>query len=280
MSLRKPAVLAAGMTLLVSFGLWVWTSGIYYRTLPTPGCSVRLPFVGLGACADDEGIHFLAMKQRAGQFPAIHFGRLYTDYHHASVVNMLGLVMAVQTTEYDGGDYSVAPYVALVMPYWLLILGAACVLVVRTPVFTWIAPYCRLSRLSGGVACFVCVVFAVLNFVPSTWGPGAGTRPQTISEWAALTLQPDAANSGVMRVYGYPFPCYRRGIINGESVSLFYGARAGWEPHRAMENVCVAGFAVFCAVLVTQRLRKLFGTQEYSTPPNKKMHRSCRPGRN
>ena len=279
MSLRKPAVLAAGMTLLVSFGLWVWTSGIYYRTLPTPGCSVRLPFVGLGACADDEGIHFLAMKQRAGQFPAIHFGRGFTGYHHGYVVNMLGLVMAVLPTEHNGGDYSVSPHAALVLPYWLLIVGAVCVLVVRTPVFTWIAPYCRLSKLSGGVAGFVCVVFAMLNFVPSTWGPGA-VQPQTISEWATLTLQPAVAYSDIMLVYGYPFPCYRRGIINGESVSLFYGARAGWEPHRAMENVCVAGFAVFCAVLVTQRLRKLFGTQEYSTPPNKKMHRSCRPGRN
>ncbi len=253
-------MLAAAMTFLVSFVLWVWTSGVYYRPLPTPGCAVRLPFVMLGSCADGEGIHFLAMKQRASQFPAIHFGRGDTGYHHAYVVNILGLVMAVQPTKYDGGDYSVAPYAALIMPYWLLILGAGRVLVVRTPVFTWIAPYCRLSKLSGGVACFVCLVFAMLNFVPSTWG--SAIEPQTISEWATLTLRPDTTYSEIMLVYGYPFPCYHRGIINGESVNLFYGERTGWEPHRAMENACVAAFAVFCAVFVTQRLRNIFGTRE------------------
>ena len=272
MSIRKPAgrvLPAAAITLLVSFGLWVWTSGVYYRPLPTPGCAIRLPFVSLGASANDDGIHFRAMKQRAGQFPEIHFGGGYTGSHHSHGFNMLGLVMAVLPTEYDGGDYRVSPHVAVVLPYWLLIVGAVGVLAIRTPVFNWIAPYCRPSKLSWGMAGFVCVVFALLNFVPSTWGPGARTRPQTISEWAALTLQPDATNSGVMRVYGYPFPCYRRGVINGESVSLFQGARTGWEPHRAMENVCVAAFAVFCVVLVTQRLRKHFGTSEYSQSPNK-----------
>ena len=233
------------MTLLVSFGLWVWTSGIYYRPLPTPGCAIRLPFVMLGASANDDGIHFLAMKQRAGQFPEIHFGRGFTGYHHGYVVNMLGLVMAVLPTEYNGGDYIVSPHAALVLPYWLMILGAVCVLVVRAPIFTWIAPYCRLSMLSGGVAGIVCVVFAMLNFVPSTWGRVPAIQPQTISEWATLTLRPDTAYSEIMLVYGYPFPCYRRAIINGESLSLFYGARAGWAPHRAMENLCVAAFAVF-----------------------------------
>ena len=104
MSIRKPAgrvVLAAAMTLLVSFGLWVWTSGIYYRPLPTPGCAIRLPFVMLQAGENDEGIHFLAMKQRADQFPEIHFGRGFTGYHDGYVVNMLGLVMAVLPTEYN-----------------------------------------------------------------------------------------------------------------------------------------------------------------------------------
>ena len=221
----------------------------------------------LQVCANDEGIHFLAMKQRADQFPEIQSGGGFTAYYHGYVVNILGFVMAVLPTEYNGGDYVVSPHTALVLPYWLLMVGAVCVLVVRTPVFTWIGPYCRLSKLSGGMAGFACVVFAILNFVPSTWGPDA-IQPQTISEWTALALQPDAAHSEIMLVYGYPFPCYRKGIINGQSVELFYGARVGWEPHRAMEDACVAAFAVSCVVLVTQRLRKSFGTWEYSTPPS------------
>ena len=118
------------MTFFVSFGLWVWTSGIYYRPLPTPGCAIRLPFVMFGATANDEGIHFLVMNQRAGQFPTVHFERGFTSYGDSYAVNMLDLVVAVLPAEYNGGDYTVSPHAALVLPYWLMILGSASVLVV------------------------------------------------------------------------------------------------------------------------------------------------------
>jgi len=249
------------MTLIVSLGLWVWTSGIYYRALPTPACAIRLPFVLLQACADGEGVHLLAMKERASQFPAIQFERASylgnAGYHHGCVVNVLGLVTAVLPTEYCGGDYIVWPHIALVLPYWLLIVGAGCLLVVLTPAATWIAPYCRPSKVSGAAAALVCLLFATLNVVPSAWRPGAAIEPQTIQEWVTLTLEPHTAYSEIMLVYGFPFPCYRNGIIDGQSVNLFYGAEVGWEPHKAMENFCVAALAAFGVVLGIERVRAI-----------------------
>ncbi len=222
---RRVVVPVAAMTLLVSSGLWVWTSGVYYRPLPAPACVVRLPFVSLEACANDEGVHFVAMKQRARQWPAIQFGcARHGVYPHGYVFNILGLVVSVLPTQYDGGDYFVSPHAALVLPYWLLIVGAGYLLIVLTPVATWIAPYCRLSKFSGSVAGCICVLFALLNLVPSAWRPGATIRPESIREWVTLTLEPHVDYPEIMLVYGFPFACYRKGLIDGQSVNLFYGA--------------------------------------------------------
>lgn len=256
---RRVAVPVVAMTLLVSLSLWVWTSGVYYRRLPTPVCAVRLPFVLLQACASDEGVHLLAMKERGKQFPAIQFERATylgnAGYLEGHFVNVLGLVIAVLPSEYCGGDYFVSAHVALVLPYWLLVAGSGWLLVVLTPVARWIAPYCRPSKLSGAAAVLVLVLFAVLNFIPSAWRPGAEIEPQTFEGWVTLTLEPHTAYSEIMLVYGYPFPCYRKPIINGQVVDFFYGAEIGWEPHLAMENFCVAAFAAFAVMLAIQRVR-------------------------
>lgn len=256
---RKATVPVAAMILIVSSCLWVWTSGIYYRPLPKPACAVRVPFVLFQARASDDGVHFLAMNQHASQFPAIQVGRATSlgnaGYHHGCVVNILGLVIAVLPTTYNGGDYFVSPHVALVLPYWLLIVGAGCLLIVRTPAATWITTRCRWSKVSVGAAVLVCLVFALLNFIPSAWRPGAAIQPETFLDWVILTIVPHAAYSEIMLVYGFPFPCYRNGMMNGKSVDLFYGADVGWEPHKAMENTCVAAFAAFAVMLPIEWFR-------------------------
>jgi hypothetical protein len=272
---RKLVVPVVALVLVGSSFLWVWTSGIYYRTLPTPAFAIRLPFVLLQACANDEGVHLLAIKERANQLPAIQFERASylgnAGYHHGCVVNILGLVMAVLPTEYCGGDYVVSPHTALVLPYWLLIVGAGCLLVVLTPAVTWIRRYCRPSKVSGGAATLVCLLFVMLNVVPSAWRPGAAIEPQTIHEWVTLTLEPHTTHSEIMLVYGFPFPCYRKGIINGQSVNLFYGASVGWEPHKAMENICVAVLTAFGVVLAIELLRH-WVTGQQTAPPNKSLN--------
>jgi len=261
----------AALVFIGSSFLWVWTSGIYHRPLPKPACAIRLPFVSLGAGANDEGVHFVVMKQRGMQFPTIHFGSRFfgsAGYHHGCVVNVLGLVIAVLPTEYSGGDYSVSSHAALVVPYWLLILGSGFLLAVLTPVATRIRPFCKISIFSGGAASFVLVLFGAMNLVPSAWRPGAAIQPQTIGEWVTLTFHPGAVHSEIMLVYGFPFPCYRKGIINEQSVDLFYGASVGWEPHKAMENFCVAALTVLIVVLAIELLRHyLIGQQ---SGPSKK----------
>ncbi len=253
--------------------LWLWTAGIYYRPLAKPACAIRLPFILLQAGANDEGVHFLAMRQSGRQFPTVHFRGTFfgnAGYHHGRVVNVLGLVIAVLPTEYNGGDYLVSPHVALVVPYWLLIVGSGCLLAVLTPAATRLRRFCRVSKLSGGAAGFVLVLFAAMNLVPSAWRPGAGIQPRTFGEWVTLTFQPGAAYAKIMLVYGFPFPCYRRGIINGQSVELFLGASVGWEPHKAMENVCVAVLTAVSVALAIEWLRH-YRTGQPSGPLNKSL---------
>ncbi|MCA9175134.1 MAG: hypothetical protein KDB14_11680 [Planctomycetales bacterium] len=266
--------LVATIVALVFFGstlLWLWTSGVYYRPLPKPGCAIRFPFVSLEAGANEQGVHFVAMRQSGRQFPTIRFETRFSGvagYHHSHVVNFLGLMIAVLPTAYDGGDYSVSPHAALVLPFWLLIVGAGYLFSVLTPIATWLWPYCRLSRRSCAAGGFVLALFAALNVVPSAERPGAAIRPRTISKWVELTLQPSLAYPEVMLTYGFPFTCRHKGFINTKPVDLFYGASTGWKPHKAMENVCVAALTAFALVLAIEFLRR-DESRRQAAPPNK-----------
>jgi hypothetical protein len=257
---RKIIPLLAGISLAVSLGLWWWTSGICYRPLPSPAIAMRHPFALLQACADDDGIHFLAVKNSRLQFPAVWFGRASylgnAGYHHALVVNLLGVVIGVLPTTYHDGDMIVSPYAALVLPYWLLIVASGAALVVTTPLAAWLSRYWRPTRMSAGAAALVCGLFLVLNVIPSAWRPGALIQPQTFREWAMLIVEPEVEYSDIMLEYGFPFCYYRRGIIDGETADSYHGASVGWLPHKFMENACLAALSAFAVVLGAQWLRQ------------------------
>jgi hypothetical protein len=248
---KKRAVLGLVVVLLGMAFLRVWTSGVYYRSLPNPACAIRLPLIEVGIGADDKGVDLRVVKNAGSQYPAVHVGGMnnMTD-RHGYIVNCLGFVIAVLPTRYDGGDYSVEPYAATVVPYWLGIVGAGFLLARMSRVRAWLAQYRRPSRLSGYAAVAVLLFFAVMNLVPSAWRPGMSIRPHSFGEWLDLIFRPGSAHSVIMLNYGFPFRCYESGLINGQSVDYFYGARVGWQPHLAAENICAALLTAFAVVFV------------------------------
>ncbi|MEX1233169.1 MAG: hypothetical protein WEB58_23160 [Planctomycetaceae bacterium] len=258
---RKYAAPSAAIVFIASCFLWVWTSGIYYRSLPTPACRLRLPFVVMQVAARDNGVHFLAMQNRAAQFPeihfkkGIHFGR--SGYHYGHVVNLLGFTVAVLPTRVIDYDYIARPYLAFVLPYWLLFVASGYVLVSRTTINQHLAPYCRFSPASSIAAGLVLLLMTVLNIVPVVSMPKPNIQPKSLAEWVTLTISPKNVYAEVMLDYGYPFTCLHNGIINGESVTFFHGASVGWKPHRAMENVMAAVLMAFMAVVAVNSLGQL-----------------------
>jgi hypothetical protein len=251
--------------------LRVCTSHIF-GTLPTPACALRLPYVLFQSCALDEGVQLLTMSVPGRQFPSFEPGRATylgnAGYPHDFVVNILGLVIAVLPTTYDGGDYLVPPHAALVLPYWLLILGSGWILVGVSPLVAWIKPYCRWSKSPAWIAGIVFLVFALLNLTPSASRPGAAIHPATVLEWVALIVFPRAAHNDILLEYGFPFPCYHKGYINGESVTTYHGMEVGWKPHTAMENFCIAALAAFAAGVAGQWWR-----DRRSPPPRRATQR-------
>jgi hypothetical protein len=239
---------------------------MYCRPSQTPAIAIRLPFVLLQCCTSEDGIHFIAMKQNSNQGSAIqferatHLGYAGSGYHWGYFINILGVVMAVLPKTTGDIDYIVSPYVALVLPYWLLIIGTGFLLVTKTSTARWISPFCRPSKVSGIVAVIICLFFLLMNFIPSAGRPGAKIKPQTFHDWITLTLEPETTYSDIMLVYGFPFPCYRKDIINGQTVNLYHGAELGWKPHKAMENICVALFSAFIIICIVQLLRQ-FGVK-------------------
>lgn len=259
--IRQTAAPLAAVTLLVSSILWVRTWAISHTHPETPVCAVHLPSFFLQTCAREDGVHFLAVLQNTVHFasiqfrPATFFGS--SGYHVGSVVNILGLVIAISPFAHTDGDSHTAPYAAAVLPYWLLIVGSGSVLIVNTAAAAWLRRCGRLSTVSGMAAAGVVALFAVLNLIPSAWRPGASIQPQSLEEWVTLMFSPHTAYSELMVIYGFPFSFWHRGIINGQYVDQFYGATVGWEPHKFMDNLCTVTLLAFGVALATEWLRRV-----------------------
>ena len=255
--IRRTATVLACCGFIVSLALWLaWASDLFYRGLPAPAVAVRASSVLCRACALRDGLHFVAMQGSAGQRGirfdrATHLGN--TGYRHGTVVNFLGFVVAVLPETFSGGDYTVSPHAAFVLPYWALIVGFGWASLCLTGLSTFLAPYRKWSRVSLRWAFGVLVLFAVLNLIPSESRPGMNVRPQGFFEWVLLTLFPDP--NGAKLSYGFPFVCFSRGIINGQAVAVFHGTETGWARHRAMENVCIAIIAMFGTGIAVEWVR-------------------------
>ncbi|MEX0726588.1 MAG: hypothetical protein WD065_09990 [Planctomycetaceae bacterium] len=252
---QKMKIPSALTLLVLTLFLWIWTLRIYSRELPTLGCRVRVPFVIMQLAARDDGVHFLAMQNRAAQFPEVsfrkhnHFGS--AGYHYGIVGNVLGIVVAVLTTRVIDYDYFVSPYAALVLPYWLLFIVSSGVLIAHAPIRRRLAPVCRLSFASGFAGTIVLVLLAFANFVPGVSMAKPNVQPQSLSEWVRLTMTPKDIYSEARFDYGYPFVYLYDGVVNGKSVSNFHGTTVGCKQHKVGENATIALLLAFVAVVMT-----------------------------
>jgi hypothetical protein len=256
---RRIATVLACCGFVMSVGLCGWTSRIFSHSPATPAVALRTSSGLAQGCALDDGVHFIVMQGGFGQSAGIQFDRATylgnAGYHHGTVVSFLGFIAAVLPTTFNGGDYILSPHVAFVLPYWALLIGFGWLSLRLTGLSKLFAPYRKWTKASIALGLCVLILFALLNFVPSAWRPGATIEPEGFSQWSLLLFFPQEAYSEVMLEYGYPFVCLTRGIINGQPVHSFYGAEVGWKQHKAMENVCIAVIAMFATGIVVEWVR-------------------------
>jgi hypothetical protein len=196
----------------------------------------------------------------------------YRGDHDGYLVSALGFIAAWLPHTFNGGDYIMSPFAAVVVPYWFLIAGSAVGLAVVLGAAQPLAD--RLRRASTPAwyaAAVVLFLFFIANLAPSTaWRPGASLDPRTPWDWVEMTLWPWAVHNEVALASGFPMECYRRAFINGERVEIFHGDDTqGLYQHRMMENICVALLAAGAMVLIVDvaRCRRTLLAEHKKPPP-------------
>jgi hypothetical protein len=183
----------------------------------------------------------------------------YRGDHDGYVVGGLGFVAAWLPHTFNGGDYILSPFLALVVPYWFLIAGSAIGLAAALGSLRPLTD--RLRRASPPAwyaAAVVLLLFFLANLVPSTaWRPGASLEPRTPWGWVEMTFWPWEVHNEVALTSGFPLECYRRAFIGGQRVDIFHGDDTqGLYQHRMMENVCVALLAAGAAMVLVEAVRR------------------------
>jgi hypothetical protein len=110
--------------LLLSVGLWLYASGVYYRPLEQLGIAWRTQGLVLQTFSNKGAAHVVVVAEKPEfnlQFELARpsYARI-ADYHHGSIVDFLGFAFAWLPAEFDGGDYTVRPYAAVAVPYWFI----------------------------------------------------------------------------------------------------------------------------------------------------------------
>ncbi len=256
---RKAPTTLSFLLLVASISLWAWTSGFPGHGRPRTGPTIAARLSGLSAMvgAGENGVHSLCSWHSWSRTVSLEFDRTTPrHYAHGFVANLLGFTIAVLTHTHAESDYIVSPYIALVLPYWFLIELFGLAFLHISGISGLVSPYWRFSRYSYWPMAIVALTFAILNFIPSAWRPGAMIIADDLSGWARLILNPSSYPEICLH-YGFPFICYRRGIIGGKTDHFFYGALLGWEQHRAMENLCIALTAAMIVGMTVEWIRKL-----------------------
>jgi hypothetical protein len=120
-------------------------------------------------------------------------------------------------------------------------------------------------------AALVLVLFLLSNLVPDTnrpGRPGTAIRPPDVFEWCRLIFIPSSYRDLDLR-YGFPAVCYRRQIIDGQTVQSFYGSdHFGWQAEQTMENLLLAVLsATFVGWMVQRVMRSTRRAGKLSEPP-------------
>jgi hypothetical protein len=124
--------LIALLLLALSVGLWLYASGIYYRSLAPLGIAWRTQGLVFQTFSNGGAAHFVVVADKPEfnlQFELARpsYARI-AKYHH-SIVDFLGFAVAWLPAEFDGGDFTVRPYAAVAVPYWFITLVLGLVVV-------------------------------------------------------------------------------------------------------------------------------------------------------
>jgi predicted signal transduction protein with EAL and GGDEF domain len=126
---RCAAICALGIGLL-SLVLWAISAHVYYRPIGPLAIAARLPGVLLQACSQRSALHLVIMRDdRKPEFALERLTYLgNAGYSHGAVAGGLGFVFALLPKTFDGGDYTVPPHLAVVIPYWFIVglCGVVC----------------------------------------------------------------------------------------------------------------------------------------------------------
>ena len=268
--LRGLAAVVCFALLLAVLALWLGTSGVYCRRLRGPSLVVWTPESEWRAAAGMEGLLFRYRRFRTNRALSVRFeyaGRLSSRWYcHGFVVSALGFTLAVLARSCTDIDLIIPPHVALVIPYWFAVSAFGVGFLWLSGLGRWLFVSRRFSRLSWWLMGFTMFVFVALSCVPYAGGRGGRIQPDTVGGWLRLVFWP-SAHSEIFLRYGFPFICYRRGIINGKSVSFYHGCdNLGLIQHRLMEDLCIA-LAACLAVGALASTRREPGPAKAETRP-------------
>jgi hypothetical protein len=234
---RRVKVCCSAIAFALSSGLWLHSSGIYYRPLEPLTFAVRGPGALCQWCSQRSALHVLLMRTYSAKWPSVHLHRqTYLDIADSRPegvgFRLGGFALRVLPRTYHGGDYAVSPYAGVVVPYWLTTTALALVLLTCSGLARRLKPYLRFSRYAVPFMAVTALAFAWLNLAP------AATYHQ-----------------GVLRQYGFPQIYLQRAMDNGRTLDFFMGYNLGWRQDKVMENLLLAAVAVLAVGLLCELIR-------------------------
>jgi hypothetical protein len=223
------------LCLLTSVGLWLYSAGLYYRPLPPPAFSVAGHGRIFQICSQQGAIHTVLMWDVPGQ-PSVHFSGVLNVggglYHHGLGFDLGGFVLRLLPHTFNGGDYIVAPFAAIVIPYWATTTGVSLLLLWVSGLYARLRPCIHFSKYSVPLMTVLSVVFVAANVYPWT------TR-----------------HDGVLREYGFPATYLTRAVQGDETLTFFMGYSLGWRQQQLAEDSLLAIVAVVAAGMCVELLR-------------------------
>jgi hypothetical protein len=156
-------------------------------------------------------------------------------YTYGQGFDLAGFVLRLLPHAFRDGDCVVAPYAAVVIPYWATTTVLSLLLLWVSGLGASLRPHMRFSRYSVGLMGVLCVAFVVANVFP----------------WTTY-------DDGVLRLYGFPATFLTR-AVQGDEVLTFYGGYSlGWRQRQLAEDSLLAIVVVVAAGVCVEFVRHKF----------------------
>jgi hypothetical protein len=254
---RWVKVVCALLCFLTALGLWVLGTGAYYRHVDTPSVRVKLPYVSVVVDVNtrqwagaQRGVHFVVFKDEGGmRWPAVEpMMPSHLEHGLGWIANVLGLMVVVLPTEYNGGDFIVAAHAALVVPYWVMLVGFGYLGLRFAGLWALVTPWRGWTRRSAAATVLMVLVFAVLNISPNHMESKFGReRFVGVADWLEITFSPPGGFESARLDYGFPFSALRLGFEHG--ALAWRGGDSGWDAGRVGDDLMLLFVAVMAVRL-------------------------------